>query len=95
MPELPDSVINAIAEKTAELITAEYKQLWIDREAHYNDHLWITQKRAREEEDRAFKRKVANGLAIWAAIAVVGFLAWSTWRGVTDAIRETIRVNAG
>ena len=87
MPELPDSVIDAIAARTAERITAEYKQLWIDRETHYSDHTWIAEERARREEVAKFRRKVASSLTIWALILVFGFVATATWKSVVGLIR--------
>lgn len=88
MPDLSDTDIDAIAQRTAHHMSAEYKQLWIDRETHYHDHLWIGAERQHRDEVAQFRRKVLASVTIWAAIAVVGFVAVASWREIGRALRE-------
>jgi len=87
MPKtLTEDDVDAIASRTAECMSAEYKQLWIDRETHYSDHSWITDKRAHEREVSQFRRKVINSLAIWAVILIAGFVAAAVWQAIRAAL---------
>jgi hypothetical protein len=83
---LTDDDVDAIASRTAECMSAEYKQLWIDRETHYADHTWITYQRARQEEAERFRRKVIHSATIWAVILVAGFVATAVWQAVKTAL---------
>lgn len=90
MADLSEVEIDAIASRTAHHLSAEYKQLWIDREAHYQDHMWIGVERRRQEEVQQFRRKVANSVTIWAVILVIGFVAMASWRSVLDVIKQSV-----
>jgi|GEM_PF-6270950 len=88
MPQtLSDADVEAIAQRTAEHMSSEYKQLWIDRETHYSDHTWIAEERKRREEVAQFRRKVASSMTIWALILVAGFVATSTWKAVVTLVK--------
>ncbi len=95
MSNLSSEEISAIARETAQNLTAEYKQLWIDRETHYHDHIWIAEQKRRQEDWAAFKRKIISSAAIWALILLLGFIGMSTWQSVIGAAKAAMQTNGG
>lgn len=93
--ELTDNEVQAIAERTATCLNAQYKQLWIDRDTHYQDHMWIDAERSRQQEVREFRRKIIQGAALWAVVGVLGFLVLSAWHGMVDAARDLLTTGMG
>lgn len=90
MPALTDTDHDRIAVLVAEKIAEKNREMWVDRETHYQHHNWIDRKISDDETARQFKRKVVQSVAIWAVILLVGFAATWMWQGFVDTVHKGV-----
>lgn len=75
-----DKLSESLSKKLSESINTKNNK-------HEDDHKWIDQKRADEEDARQFRKKILNSMAIWAIFGAVAYVGRAVFKAVALAIK--------
>lgn len=78
----------AIAAITVDALVTANQKMWVDRETHYNHHQWVEEKKADEELNRDFKRKIIQAGVVWALFPILGFVVWAVAKAAIEYINH-------
>ncbi len=82
------SISDAQLEQLSENVSLKlYESINTKNNKHSEDHKWIEQKREDEEDARQFRKKIINGLAMWAIFAAVAYIGRAVWKAIALAIK--------